>query len=348
MDMLDRLSLLRTFVRVVEAGSFTAVAAERGTSQPTISRQIAALEDHLGCRLLQRSTRSLTLTEDGRRFYEHAGGAIEAVAAAEAAVGRRRSGPGGRLRLATAVVMGRLHLIPRLPAFLQRYPQVEVELSMSDGFVDLVEEGIDLALRVGELDESGLVARRIGTTRRVVVATPGYLARRGRPHHPADLAEHDCIVYSRLATGANWPFLTPDGSLSVPVRGRVRVNSTEGARTAILEGLGIGMAPVWHFVGGELQSGRVVVLLEEFEPKPQPIHAVYPSRRYLPPKVSAMVDFLAEEFGRDPLLSVNGERTPTPPAAGAPPIRPRAARADHREPSPRERSAASREPVRRR
>jgi len=304
--MLDTLGLFRTFVRVAEAGSFTAVAIERGTSQPTISRQVAALEDHLGCRLFQRTTRSLTLTDDGRRFYDHARGAIDAVATAESAVGRRQGKPGGRLRLASAVVMGRLHVIPRLPRFLERYPDVEVELSMGDGLADLVEEGIDLAIRVGDLTDLGLVARRIGTTRRVVVATPGYLARRGRPRRLADLADHDCIVYSRLATGASWPFLTPEGPVSVPVRGRVQVNSTEGARAAILEGLGVGVAPVWHFVDGEIESGRLVVLFRQLELRPQPIHAVYPSRRHLAPRVSAMIHFLAEEFERDPRLSVTG------------------------------------------
>ena len=307
--MLDTLGLFRAFVRVAEAGSFTAVAVERGTSQPTISRQIAALEEHLGCRLLQRTTRSLTLTEDGRRLYDHARGAIDAVAAAESAVGRRQGKPGGRLRLASAVVMGRLHVIPLLPRFLDRYPGVEVELSMSDSLSDLVEEGIDLAIRVGELNDLGLIARRIGTTRRVLVATPGYLSRRGRPHDLGDLANHDCIVYSGLATGANWAFLTPEGPVSVPVRGRVQVNSTEGARAAIPEGLGIGVAPVWHFVDGEIESGRLVVLLQDFEPRPQPIHAVYPSRRHLALRVSAMVDFLAAEFERDPRLRVTPSRS---------------------------------------
>jgi DNA-binding transcriptional LysR family regulator len=301
--MSDTLALFRTFVRVVEAGSFTAVAKEQSASQPKISRQIAALEAHLGCRLFQRTTRAVKLTEDGRAFYDHARRAIEIVTEAETSVGRRKGKPSGTLRIASAVVMGRLHIVPRLPRFLERYPEVAVDLVMNDDFTDLIGEGLDLAVRVGELTDPGLVARRIGTTRRVVVATPDYLARRGEPKTPDDLREHDCIVYARLATGANWPFTGPDGPILAPVRGRFRVNNTEGVRAAILNGLGVGMAPVWHFVDGEIESGRLKVLLRDVEPERQPIHAVYPSRRFLAPKVRAMIDYLANEFERDPKLS---------------------------------------------
>jgi len=304
--MFDRLALFQTFIRVVEAGSFTAVARERNTSQPTISRQIAQLEDHLGCLLFERTTRSLTLTDDGRQFYGQALAAVDAVASAETAVGRRRGRPTGMLKLACAVVMGRLHVAPRLPRFLALYPDVAVDLAMNDGFADMVEEGIDLAIRVGELTDAGLIARRIGTTRRVVVATPDYLARNGEPQTPADLAGHDCIVYNRLATGATWPFVTGNAPISVPVSGRVHVNNTEGLRAAVLNGIGIGMVPIWHFVDREIETGAVKVLLAGYEPKPHPINAVYPSRRHLAPKVRAMIDFLAAEFERDPKLSGAG------------------------------------------
>jgi DNA-binding transcriptional LysR family regulator len=301
--MTDRLALFRTFIRTVEAGSFSAVAREMHTTQPTISRQIALLEEHLGCLLFRRTTRALTLTDDGRVFYAHASRTLESLAEAESAVGRRKGSPSGRLRLASAVVFGRLHLIPRLPAFMARYPDIEIDLVMNDGFADLVEEGIDLAIRVGEITEPGLVARRIGATRRVVVATPDYLARHGRPQAPADLAGHDCIIYSRLAAGTNWSFATPQGPVSFPVSGRFHVNSTEGVRAAILQGLGIGYVPVWHFVEEEIGRGELEVLLAGFEPPPQPISAVYPTRRYLAPKVRAMIDFLASEFAVDPKLS---------------------------------------------
>ena len=308
--MPDLLALLSTFVRVVEAGSFTAVAIERETSQPTVSRQVAALERHLGTVLFQRTTRASTLTDDGRVLYDHALRTIDAAREAETAVGRRRRKPGGTLKLASAVVFGRLHLVPRLPRFLRRYPDISVDLVMSDGFADLVEENLDLAIRVGTVTDPGVVARRIGSTRRVVVATPAYLKRAGRPRRPEDLAQHDCIVYSRLASGASWTFTGPDGEQPVAIQGRVRLNSTEGVRAAILEGLGIGFVPAWHFVDREIESGRLVALLADFEPPPQPISAVWNASRYLAPKVHVMVDYLASEFALDPKLA----RMPDEPA----------------------------------
>jgi DNA-binding transcriptional LysR family regulator len=302
--MSDSLALFRTFVRTVEAGSFTAVAREFNSSQPTVSRQIALLEDHLGCLLFQRTTRALTLTDDGRTFYEHARRSLEAVAEAEGAVGRRKGKPSGTLRLACAGVFGRLHVIPRLARFRARYPDIEVALHMGDGFVDLVEEGVDLAIRVGETADGALIARRIGTSRRVLVATPDYLARRGVPRHPVELARHECVVYDRLLTGATWTFASPEGPLRVPVAGPVHVNNTEAVRACVLEGLGIGYVPAWHFVEREIENGRLVVLLRDFEPPPQPIDAVYPSRRYLAPKVRAAIDYFAAEFELEPRLRI--------------------------------------------
>jgi DNA-binding transcriptional LysR family regulator len=304
--MSDVVALFRTFVRTVEAGSFTAVARELNSSQPTVSRQIAVLEDHLGCLLFQRTTRTLTLTDDGRVLYGHAQRALEALAEAEGAVGRRRAKPSGVLRLACAGVFGRLHIVPRLKRFRMRYPDIEIALVMNDGFSDLVEEGIDLAIRIGEVRDAGLVARKVGLSRRVVVATPGYLAERGTPSHPRDLAAHDCIVYDRLLTGANWSFLAPEGPLSVAVSGPVHVNNTEAVRAAVLEGLGLGYVPLWHFVGGEVEAGQVVQVLSTFEPSPQPISAVYVSRRYLAPKVRVAIDYFAAEFALDPKLSGYG------------------------------------------
>jgi DNA-binding transcriptional LysR family regulator len=301
--MSDTLTLYRTFVRVVEAGSFTAVAEERNTSQPTISRQIAMLEDHLGCLLFQRTTRSLALTDDGRIFYSHAMRTIEAVGEAESAVGRRRGKPGGNLRIAAAGVFGRTLLLPVFPRFLTRYPEINIELVLNDGVTDLVEEGVDLAIRVGEVSDQGMIARRIGTSRRTVVATQEYLARNGIPQTPDDLRQHDCIIYSRLNTGSNWTFDTPSGPLTVPVTGRLRVSSTEGVRGAILLGMGIGYVPIWHFSDRELRESSLVALLEDWHPHPQPISAVYPSKRFLSPKTRAMIDYLATEFELDPRLS---------------------------------------------
>ncbi|MBY0612542.1 MAG: LysR family transcriptional regulator [Beijerinckiaceae bacterium] len=300
--MIEFLAACRTFSRVVEAGSFTAVAREQNTTQPTISRQIAMLEAHLGCRLFHRTTRALTLTDDGHVFYDHARRMADTASEAENAVGRRKGRPSGTLRLACAAVMGRLHILPRLPKFLDAYPDVAVDVVLGDAFIDLVEERIDLAIRVGELMDPNLVARRIGTTRRRLLATPGYLARFGAPDSPADLKKHDCVIYGGLTTGATWRFSNAKATLDVQVRGRVRVNTTEGLRSAILSGVGIGVAPSWHFVDKEIETGRLVALLPDFEPSPHPIHAVYASRRFVSPAVRAMIDFLADEFARDAQL----------------------------------------------
>jgi DNA-binding transcriptional LysR family regulator len=301
---MDLLGPMQTFVRVVEAGSFTAVAAQLETTQPTISRQIAALEEHLGARLLTRTTRTLTLTDDGRAFYDHALRAIEAIGEAENAVGRRRSKPSGTLRIATPVVFGRLHIVPRLPAFLGRYPDVTIDLMMSDTFTDLAEQGIDLAIRVGEITDPGLIAKRIGMVRRVTVASPAYLKANGTPRAPADLSEHACIVYTRLSTGNRWVFESPAGPLAVEVKGRFRADNSEAVREGVLAGLGIAVIPTFAF-SAEIESGKVKVLLKDHEPKQLPMHAVYPSRRFVPLKVRVMIDYLAHEFALDPRLTAH-------------------------------------------
>jgi DNA-binding transcriptional LysR family regulator len=302
---MDLLIPMKAFVRVVEAGSFTAVAAERNTTQPTISRQIAALEDHLGARLLTRTTRALTLTDDGRAFYEHALRALEAVGEAENAVGRRQAKPSGTLRLAVPVVLGRRHIVPRLARFLGRYPDVSIDLTMSDGFVDLVEQGIDVAIRVGEITDESLVARKIGMVRRLTVASPAYLKANGTPRAPSDLQRHDCIVYTRLATGTRWHFESKDGPLSVTVSGRFRVDNSEAVREGALAGLGIAVIPAFA-LSNEIATGAVKVLLRPYEPKLLPLNAVYASRRYVPPRVRAMINFLAHELEIDPVLSGYG------------------------------------------
>ncbi len=301
---MDLLSPMRTFVRVVEAGSFTAVATEQNTTQPTISRQIAALEEHLGARLLTRTTRALTLTDDGRAFYEHALRALEAVSEAEGVVGRRRGKPSGLLRLATPVVFGRLHIVPRLPAFLARFPDVSVEIIMSDSFADLVEQGIDVAIRVGEVTDPGLIAKRIGIVRRVTVAAPAYLKRHRAPTTPAELTDHDCIVYTRLATGNRWTFESSTGPTTVEVTGRFKADNSEAVREGVLGGLGVAVIPAFAF-RDEIETDAVRVLLKDFEPRQLPMHAVYPSRRFVPLKVRAVIDHLADEFALDPRLSMH-------------------------------------------
>jgi DNA-binding transcriptional LysR family regulator len=302
---MDLLAGMKLFTRVAETGGFSVVARELGSTQPTVSRTIAGLEAHLGVRLLNRSSRAVTLTDDGRQFYELATRALEAVTQAETGVGRRLGLPSGLLRVGTPVAFGRLHVASRIPAFLDRYPDVQVELAMNDAFVDLVEAGLDLAIRIGDLSDPSLIARRIGITRRVTVASSAYLARRGVPAVPADLARHDCIVYTRLATGNRWHFAGRDGPVVVEVTGRFRTDNSEAVREAVLGGAGIAVAPVWLFPD-EIGAGMLTILLTEFEPTHLPIHAVYPSRRHLASKVRAMIDFLGAEFETSPLLARGG------------------------------------------
>ena len=259
--MSDLIHLFKTFVRVVEVGSFTAVATEQNTSQATISRQVASLEEHLGCLLFQRTTRSLTLTDDGQVFYGHVSRTLETVAEAETAVGRRKGKPSGTLKLACSGVFGRLHIMPRLGKFMTAYPDLIVDLIMHDGFSDLVEEGIDLAVRVGEVTDPSLVVRRIGTSHRIVVATPEYFQRSGLPISPADLGDHNCIVYSRLSSGAKWTFKTERGPFIVPITGGLHVNNSEGVRAAILNGVGLGYVPDWHFVENEVANVNLMRVL---------------------------------------------------------------------------------------
>jgi DNA-binding transcriptional LysR family regulator len=300
--MTDTIALFQAFIRVVEAGSFTRVAEEQNSSQPTVSRQIAALEEHLGTRLFTRTTRRLTLTDDGRGFYERARIALEAVSEAQDSVGRRRSRPSGSLRLATPVAFGRLRVIPHLKEFLARYPDVTIDLVMNDAKADLVEEGIDLAIRSSDVEDSTLIAKKVGITRRVVVATPSYLRGKTLPAHPSDLAGHDCIAFAQGNTPAVWHFSGPDGPVSVEVTGPIRTRNSEGIHAVIMSGVGIGFAPIWHFTD-EIETGRLIVLLDAFEPRAEPIHAIYPSRRFVPQKTRVMIDYLETQFAMDPTLN---------------------------------------------
>jgi DNA-binding transcriptional LysR family regulator len=293
---------LRTFVRAVEMGSFTAVAAEQGQTQPTVSRQISALEDHLGVRLLQRTTRALTLTDEGRTYYAHARGLLDAVEEAALAV-RPDAAVRGTLRIAAPLAFARLHLMPRMTRFLAAHPDLRTDWVLGDRPIDLVEEGVDLAIRIGLVTDQGLIARRIGQMKRITVATPAYFARAGRPQHPTDLTLHDCIVYTGLATVDEWHFAGPAGvPIQVKVSGRVRVSASEGMRSAMLEGLGLAVCPTWLFTD-EIETGAIERVLTEYEPAALPIQAVYPSRRLVPPRVRAFVDYLVEEFRNDPRLA---------------------------------------------
>ncbi len=303
---MDLLAAFRIFVRVAEAGSFSAVAREVGATQPAVSRQVSALEEHLGARLIQRTTRSLALTEDGRDLLGHARRVLDCVEEAETAVGRRQGAPTGLVRLATPASFGRLHVAPRMRRLLDRYPELSIELHMSDAVSDLVADGIDLAIRGGAVTEASLIARRIGSSARHVLASGDYLERHGEPTHPHELAGHSCIVFLNSANPHEWSFNGPDGAVAVPVSGRFRTDSSEALRAAVLAGVGFALFSTWAFPE-ELATGQVRTVLHEFQAERVPVHAVYPSRRNLAPRTRAVIDFLADEFRLDPAISSYGE-----------------------------------------
>jgi DNA-binding transcriptional LysR family regulator len=299
---MDRLAALELFVRVVESGSFSAAARERRISQPAASKQVAALERSLGVRLLARTTRKVTPTDEGLAYYDRAREAVQALREAAAAVRTRDAGLGGTLHVATSVGFGRVSVAPRVAAFLAQHPRLSIDLHMADAYVDLVREGIDVAIRVGELRDEGLIARRIGTSERVVVAAPAYLEREGEPATPAELARHQCVVYTGLATLDRWPFEAGDGIETVQVRGSLRCSSGEGVLGAVLAGAGIACAPLWQ-VGPEIAARRLKRLLPRHRPVPLPIHAVWPTSRRLSPRVKAFVDFLEAGFASCPWVA---------------------------------------------
>ena len=294
---MDRLLLMHTFARAVETGSFSAVAREQGIGQPNVSRHVATLEQYLGTRLLHRSTRKLTLTPEGERYYAEARRVLDAVDEAESNV-RGEGKPSGLLRVACPNVLGRTHIMPWTKTLLERYPELDLDLQVGDRFIDLVEEGVDVAIRIGALRDSALKARRIGTAERVCVASPAYLAIHPAPLAPEDLLRHNCVVHSLARSGRIWSFRTTE----VEVGGRFKVNTPDGIHRAVLDGLGIAYAPVWLFEE-ELHSGRLEpLLLNEMGPT-APIHCVYPAKRLLARRASAFMDFIAERFSGDPVLN---------------------------------------------
>jgi DNA-binding transcriptional LysR family regulator len=297
---MDRLAAIEAFVRVAECGSFSKAAERLHSSKSVVSRQIGALETELGARLLHRTTRALTLTEAGRSYFERAARILADLAEANAAVGQLQTAPRGRLRVSAPMSFGYLHLAPALPDFLGRYPDVELELVMNDRNVDLVDEGFDMAVRIGTLEDSSLVARKLAPMRRTVFASPAYLQARGTPASPDDLKAHECLCYSNLGLSQEWRFVRPDGRpWPVEVHGRLHANNGDALRAAALRGFGLAVLPSF-FVGRDLQSGALVSVLEEFMPQDSALYAVYPHARHLSPKVRAFVDFLAEGFGPVP------------------------------------------------
>ncbi|MCP9917150.1 LysR family transcriptional regulator [Cyanobium sp. ATX 6F1] len=312
---MDRLTLLQVFVRVVELGSFSAASRELGTSQPTVSKQIASLERNLDVQLLRRSTRRLSLTPEGERFFAHCQPALDALAAATASVGQRNRLE-GFLRVSCPVAFGQQEVMPFVRSFLERHPGLQLDLKLSDAFVDLVEEAVDVAIRIGEIRDPSLIAYPIGITRRVTVAAATYFAERPVPQTPDDLLKHNCLIFSRHTTLNDWHFDHPlHGPLRVSVGGNFRTDNSSVIREAVLAGMGIGVCPVWLF-GEEIESDRLRVVLEAYQPKPLPIHALHRRDRFVAARVDAFIKEISHHFkehpwvSSDPLLPSPGVRPP--------------------------------------
>lgn len=297
---MDRFAVLTAFVHVAETKSFSAAARVLRLSKSVISRQIAGLEAELGVLLFQRTTRSLALTEAGTRYLEQVSRILTDLEDADASLSQLQAAPRGRLRLSAPMSFGVLHLAQAIPDFLKRHPDVDIDLSMSDRVVDLVEEGYDMAVRIGRLGDSSLIARRLAPIRMVVCASPEYFARRGIPTTPQELSHHDCLTYSLTASPGIWRFQTPDGSTSSSeIKGRMVANNGDVLRMAALKGLGVCYLPTF-IVGADLQAGTLVSALTDFISADLAAYAVYPTSRHLSPKVRAFVDFLIDWFGPVP------------------------------------------------
>lgn len=298
---MDRLTSIAIFKRVAESGSFSDTARETGLSQPTISKHIARLEDQLGVRLLNRSTRRTHLTEAGERFYETCTRIVTALDEASSSIGQLQSSPTGTLRINVPVTFGRLLILPRIPNYLAQYPGITADLIFNDRYIDLVAEGVDLAIRLGNLTDSSLVGRRLGTVRRVAVAARSYLDRYGEPLRPGDLSRHNCIVNTNLSTVADWHFSSPEGEVSVRVTGRFRANNSEAVAHMVRIGAGIAVVPEYT-LGREIADGTVQVVLRDYAASSFEIHALYPATRHVLPKVRSFLDFLSEAFREEGLF----------------------------------------------
>lgn len=294
---MDAPGQIALFVKVVELGGFTAAARELSVPKSTVSRQIARLEDRLGVRLLERTTRALRTTEAGRAYYERCARILADLQEAEDAITRHQVVPRGTLRITAPLTLGYLFLGEVIASFLQAWPEVRVEVSLSDRRVDLIEEGFDLAIRAGTLDDSSMIARRLGSTAFVCCASPDYLARRGAPRAPEDLADHECLLYEYSAPTGTWR-LSPEVAVRV---GSARLVSNNGdlLRAAAVAGLGLTFAPRF-IVGRDLRAGRLVPVLEEHVQATGGIWALYPANRHLSAKVRAFVDHAIAALGPVP------------------------------------------------
>jgi DNA-binding transcriptional LysR family regulator len=287
------------FVRAVECHGFTAAARDLGVTPSAVSKLVTRLEQRLGVRLLQRSTRRLALTAEGELYFERVQRIVGDIADAESDVMRFGLQPRGRVRVRVGTAFATYALVPALPEFLARYPEISLDLVVSEYPIDLVEAGIDLAIRVGPLGDVNLAARRIGELERVISAAPAYLERHGVPRKPEDLAHHNCLTLPGIAGQSEWPFRHTGGARTIAVKGNVSANNAETMYELALQGVGV-IRLSDLIVGGAIRSGRLVpILVDVHQPEPLPLHAVYAARRR-PPRVDALIQFLVEKFASTP------------------------------------------------
>ena len=294
---------LEIFSTVVSAGSMSAAARELGLSPAVVSKRLRRLEDRLGTRLMQRTTRQIALTESGQGFYERVIAILASVEEAESFVSKRQAEAHGKLKITAPRAFGRMHIAPHLGAFMTRYPDLSVNLILNDDMVDIVGEGYDLAVRIAELPDSSLVARRLAEVGRVLVASPEYLEAKGTPTHPSDLSKHFCVPSD---TRDPWVLTGPDGQATHRPNGPLQTNSSEVVVAAIRGGLGLALRSDWE-VGEAVRVGDLVHVMPDWEGAERVgVHAVYPSRRYLPAKVRVFIDFLSELYGSRPYWRLDG------------------------------------------
>jgi DNA-binding transcriptional LysR family regulator len=315
---MDRMTSMATFVKVVESGGFSAAARTLGMSPSMVTAHVQALEERLGIRLLNRSTRRVSLTEVGHAYYERCLQILADVEDADRIAQALQSTPRGTLRLNTSIAMPPL-LAPVIAEFVALYPDVSINLTMTDRMSDLVEEGFDVAVRNMSIPDSSLIVRRVATYRFVVCGAPGYLAARGVPRQPADLVHHNCLVYSQSTWGNDWRFAGPDGEQSVAVSGNLQANSDNALRLAAVHGQGLALAPSFLLID-EIKAGRLVPVLTEFLQTEHAINAIYPHRHHLSAKVRSFIDLLAKRFHGEPAWAdPYGSRLAARPVEDAPP-----------------------------
>ena len=291
---MDRLRAMQTFVRIVDEGSLTAAARALDSSLPAVVRSLAALEKHLGVRLLNRTTRRLSLTEEGRLYLDSCRLVLAAVESAETALTDEAAEPSGRLTVTAPVLFGQMYVAPAVTRFVQQYDKMRVGVVLLDHIVNLLEEGIDVGIRIGELEDSSLVAQPLGMVRRVVVASPGYLRRHGAPKHPKDLLKANCVRFSG-STSRWWTFYQGAKRFTVPVTGNLEFNHIAPAAEACAEGLGFGNF-ISYQVAPHIRQNRLKVVLERFEPPPRPISVVYPHARLLPARTKVFIEWIKWEL----------------------------------------------------